>query len=270
MSTQTPAGEQPFQGYARFYDLLYATKSYDAEVAFVLDRITAAGKPAPRRMLDLGCGTGGHMAPLLQRGISVSGVDRSDVMVAQAKTKLAATAGGAAQKLSVGDIREFRDGSTYDVVVSMFAVMGYLTSNNDFLKGLATARAHLNPGGLFLFDVWHGAAVLNELPETRIHQYRSPDGSTLKLVTPRLDCTKNVVSVHYRILTLDGNAVKADVEETHEMRFFFVPEIALMLGQAGFRLVEVCEFMHADRSPEIGTWNLAVVAEAIDTKKTEA
>jgi SAM-dependent methyltransferase len=204
------------------------------------------------------------MLPLLQRGIAVSGVDRSEAMVAQAKEKLDGAV-GPPRTVTCGDICDFRDGSRYDVVISMFAVMGYLTSNTDFLKGLATARAHLLPGGMFLFDVWHGAAVLHELPETRIHQYRSADGATLKLVTPHLDCARNVVSVHYRILTLDDQTVKADVSETHEMRYFFVPEISLMLAHAGFRLIEVCEFMNAGRAPEITTWNLAIVAEAIGT-----
>lgn len=270
MSKEQSGTGQVFQGYARFYDQLYATKSYDAEVAFVLDRVAAHGHTVPRRLLDLGCGTGGHMLPLLQRGIEVSGVDRSEEMTAQAREKLTAAPQGQSWKVSCRDIRDFRDGSKYDVVVSMFAVMGYLTSNDDFLRGLDTARAHLDTGGLFIFDVWHGSAVLHELPETRIHQYPAGQGETLKLVTPVLDCMMNVVTVNYRILTLEAETVKADVRESHDMRYFFVPEIELMLQQANFRMLEVCEFMHADRRPGITTWNLAVVAEAIDNLKKEA
>ena len=40
--------------------------------------------------------------------------------------------------------------------------------NDDVLAAFLTARHHLNPGGIFLFDVWYGPAVLTDRPSVRI------------------------------------------------------------------------------------------------------
>jgi SAM-dependent methyltransferase len=260
MGTQMPGSV--FGEYAQFYDTFYADKDYDREVEFVLDLYRRAKGQLPLRVLDLGCGTGGHMLPLLRRGIVVRGVDRSEEMVERANAKLARAGTGDRAQVVCGDIRTYRGDATFDLVVSMFAVVGYLTSNDDLMRGFQTARAHLSQGGVFVFDVWHGSAVLHTLPETRIHEFPAAGGSTLRLVTPTLDCVRQVVSVDYRILTLDAGALKGDVRETHEMRYFFIQELAALLERAGMRVVHTCGFLEADRVPDIECWNLAVVAEA--------
>jgi hypothetical protein len=50
----------------------------------------------------------------------------------------------------------------------MFAVLGYQGENDDVLAALKTAHRHARPGGLFLFDVWYGPAVLHERPSQRV------------------------------------------------------------------------------------------------------
>ena len=43
-----------------------------------------------------------------------------------------------------------------DAVVSLFHVVSYQTTNGRVLDMFRNARDHLEPGGLFLFDVWYG------------------------------------------------------------------------------------------------------------------
>ena len=50
------------------------------------------------------------------------------------------------------------------------------STNADLLAAFATAREHLNPGGVFIFDCWYGPAVLAERPSVRIK--RMEDGAT--------------------------------------------------------------------------------------------
>jgi SAM-dependent methyltransferase len=259
----THASEAVFREYAKFYDTFYAAKDYDREVDFVMDLYKRTKHQTPSRVLDLGCGTGGHLLPLLRHGLSVHGVDRSEEMVRRASSKLAETGMMERTQVACGDIRSYRCGTTFDLVISMFAVMGYLTTNDDLLRGFETARAHLAGGGLFMFDVWHGSAVLHTLPETRIHEFSDGDGTTLRLVSPQLDCVRQVVTVNYRILTIAGKVLQNDVREAHDMRYFFVQEVSALLDRAGFRTVHTCGFLEPDRVPDIDCWNLAVVAEAV-------
>src|SRR5215813_2537229 len=64
---------------------------YDAKHAFVYERakgLVDLLKPrGGERILDLGCGTGVLTAEIASRGAAVLGIDRSEEMVAQAKSK---------------------------------------------------------------------------------------------------------------------------------------------------------------------------------------
>ena len=54
---------------------------------------------------------------------------------------------------------------TFDAVIALFHVVSYQTTEHDLRATFATAARHLNPGGVLLFDVWHGPAVLAQQPE---------------------------------------------------------------------------------------------------------
>jgi SAM-dependent methyltransferase len=259
-----------FDKYANFYDAYYVFKDYKKEVVFVLSLTKKYGvKKNIKTILDIGCGTGGHLIPFANAGIKVVGFDLSKAMVKQAKEKIRKLTSNTSETVAfipivkTGDACSYRDGKKYDSVVSMFATMGYLTSNKDFLTGLKTARAHLNRNGLFIFDVWFGPTVLVEKPETRIQEFIKNGMRTIRMVTPKLEPLRQVVSVNYNILQIDGEKVVAEVDEIHEMRFFFIQELKFFLENAGFDMVKVCPFMDASREPVVGDWNISVVAKAV-------
>ena len=156
-----------FSEYSHYYDLYYADKDYAAEVDFVLDLAARFGN-TPKTLLDMGCGTGRHMAEFIKRGLKCDGFDLSSEMLSHARKRLA----GKGANLSQGNLTDFENGKEYDLVVSMFAVMGYLIDNHDLVSGLKTAAKHLCPKGIFIFDGWFGPAVLSQGPEKRRHQYK--------------------------------------------------------------------------------------------------
>lgn len=147
-------------------------------------------------MLDLGCGTGRHSEKLWEQGVAADGFDLSAPMLEQARARLA----GRETDLRVGDLRTFRNGRTYDLAIAMFAVLGYLVTNEDWRAGLATAAIHLRPGGLLIFDGWFGPAVLSQRPEPRRHAYVEDGLEVVREVTPELDPVAQVVTAHYRLV----------------------------------------------------------------------
>ena len=70
-----------FDGYARYYDLLYRDKDYAAEARHVHD-IIQRHSPGAHSILELGCGTGAHAIHLATMGYAIHGVDRSHEMLA--------------------------------------------------------------------------------------------------------------------------------------------------------------------------------------------
>lgn len=243
----------PFQDYARFYDIYYQAKDYSAEARFVLD-LARRFNVEPRTVLDMGCGTGRHLEQFLKLGIRGDGFDRSTQMLECARARLDDRTCGLYQ----GDLTNFANGRTYDLVVSLFAVMGYLAGNDELLAGMRTACRHLRPGGLFIFDGWFGPAVLARRPEVRRHEYRDQQGRRIvRTASPVLDMVREIVDVHYEV-TADGEP--EPIVEDHRMRFFFVQEIRLALSHAGLHLEWAGPFLEADKPLTFDTWNVAFVA----------
>jgi len=249
-----------FGAYAGFYDALYADKDYESEVAFIVDVLTEHGVSAGASILDLGCGTGGHAVPLARGGYVVTGVDLSSEMVERAVEK--ARTAGVDVEFTVGDVRTVRLGRTFDAVISMFAVVSYQLTNQDLAQTFETVAAHLAPGGLFVFDVWFGPAVLSERPEKRSKTVQAADGDTIvRNATPRLDVVSQTVRVDYEIERLRDGTVIDSARESHTVRFLFVQEIRQLLEAAGFDLLAFGPFMDLTREPTADDWYVSVVAK---------
>lgn len=247
--------------YASAYDSLYAGKDYRRECDLIERQISSLIGNGSWRLLDLGCGTGGHLIPLSERGHRVVGVDRSPVMVANAREK--AGRAGSSPEIFESDLRNLNLGETFDAAIMMFAVLGYQITNQDALNALSSVRRHLQPGGAFLFDVWYGPAVVEQKPEQRFRSIPSPSGEILRLVNSKLDSLNQLCRVDYELWVIKGDRVTARDCERHDMRYFFPLELDLLLGQAGFRLVRLGQFDAPDLPPDPTSWNVFCLAQAV-------
>src|SRR5215467_322349 len=166
MQDRVSASTSNFQKYSTYYDLLYRDKDYTAEAQYVARTIRSA-TPDAHSVLEFGSGTGRHGRLLAAMGFDVHGIERSADMVAVAS---AASCGGASGSFTceVGDICRATLGRTFDAVISLFHVVSYQTTNQALQAAFRVAADHLAPGGQFLFDVWHGPAVLSQRPSERV------------------------------------------------------------------------------------------------------
>jgi len=246
--------------YAGAYDVLYAGKDYEAECDVVERIIGAYGDGgAVRTVLDLGCGTGNHALPLARRGYDVTGVDRSDEMLARARAK--AAEGGLAVRWVAGDVRDADAGAEFDVALLMFAVLGYQRTNDDVLSTLRNARRHLRAGGLLIFDAWHGPAVIGDPPRTEARVVRVAGSTLTRHVRSDLDVRRHLCSVHYTLSDGDGGGA-AIGDETHVVRYFFPMELEQFLERAGFGLLLLGAFGEPEREPGCGDRSILVAARA--------
>jgi SAM-dependent methyltransferase len=243
--------------YANAYDDLYQDKDYAAECD-VLERVFHRFGATPvRRVLDLGCGTGGHASVLAERGYAVVGVDRSAAMLDRARER------GTQVRYAQSDITAVHLEETFDCVVIMFAVLGYLTRTADVQAALVAARRHLASGGVLFFDVWYGPAVLAQRPSQRVKVIDTSDGATLiRAATGQLQTRLNLCTVTYRLWRIRDRQLVGEVTEDHAMRYFFEPELEAMLDLANFDLVCIGAFPDLEVEPSEQTWNVAVVARA--------
>jgi SAM-dependent methyltransferase len=98
-------------------------------------------------ILDLGCGTGRILLPLLRDGHEVVGVDASATMLERLRQK------NPKARVVEGDIREISLGRKFPLVLCTFNTLMHLYERTDVEHLLDVVRRHLRPGGVFAFDV---------------------------------------------------------------------------------------------------------------------
>ncbi len=247
--------------YAGVYDAIYRSKDYEAEVDLIERILLRQGLNGPRRLLDLGCGTGNHALPLAQRGHTVVGVDRSPSMIAQAKTKrLAAPTLSAA--FHEGDIHKLDLGRRFDAVLMMFTVLGYQLEDPDLTAALATVRRHLEPGGLFIFDVWNGPAVLADRPGERQVSVVVRSARINRRSHAVLDIPRHLCRVRFNLERIEAGGPTEHWREEHVVRYYFPEELETTLAQYRLDLIHLRSFPNDDAPADERAWNVIGVARA--------
>ena len=131
--------------WAEDYDLLYEEREDPAEVAEFVAALAPGGA-----VLEFGVGTGRLALPLVEAGLSVTGIDASPEMLAQLQAR------PGAEKITVieGDFITVDAGGPYDVVLIAFSTLFLVPSQEGQLACLANARAHLRPGGTVVIEAF--------------------------------------------------------------------------------------------------------------------
>ncbi len=184
-------------------------------------------------------------------------------MLVHARQKAACLASTEKVVFHEGDIRNIDLRQRFDAALMMFAVLGYQLANDDAVHALRTARRHLRPGGLLIFDVWYGPAVLHQRPSQRIKVIPTSAGQVLRVASGELDTRRHVCTVRYHIWHLEGGRLVTECEESHVVRYFFPLELDLFLECSGFKPIRLGAFPEFDRDPDEATWNVFGVARAV-------
>lgn len=250
--------QKSFEYISNYYDLIYGDKDYEKEVTFIENIFNHIHKP--EKILEIGCGTGNYTKILLERGYKITGLDISENMLTIAKQKCTCD-------FARGDMRDFALNGKFDACIAMFAVMGYVTENSDIVKALKNIRAHLEPNGLFVFDVWNGLAVLRTLPELRVKVVENDKVKIIRIADPKLRSFDHVCEVNYKLIVLnkEDNTFN-EFDEKHVVRFYFPQEIKHLLSETGFEVLKICPFLDLAGRVDETVWNIAVVAKMVEVK----
>lgn len=248
--------------YAEQYDALYLTKDYVAECDLI-EQAFGRHAASPSSVLDIGCGTGGHVLELASRGFDCTGVDLSPAMLELAARKAQDRPLVHKPRWINGDAAAFTVDTKFDAAIMMFAVVSYLTDNDDVRAGLANIRRHLKPDGLFICDFWYGPAVLSVRPEDRVRVIESGQGKSIRAASTVLDTFNQTADVSFRLWTASQVAGLAETVETHRMRYFFPQEFKLLLEGAGFESLSLSEFPSLQAPLGDESWNALSIARAV-------
>ncbi|MEM6451440.1 MAG: class I SAM-dependent methyltransferase [Cyanobacteria bacterium P01_D01_bin.105] len=105
--------------------------------------------PHKGKILDLCCGTGQLIQPLIEKGYQVTGLDGSENMISYARQNAPEAT------YCLEDARTFAFEQTFDGVFSTSASLNHLMTLKDLTQVFERVYAALNSGGIFLFDLNH-------------------------------------------------------------------------------------------------------------------
>ena len=220
MAEQRLAGSHYSNVFADHYDTWFGTSSETADTIEFL-----AGLAGSKPVLELGIGTGRIALPLHARGIDVVGVDGSEAMVAQLRSKPS----GQHIPVTIGDFSQVPVEGSFSLIFLAAGTFFELPSQQAQLNCFTNAARRLAPSGLFVFDA--------NLPETLFAaqsangQVLTTDGDQLIVRYRQLDPPTQRYTSHY--LIVDGAATR---HLRVSFRYAGPGELDLMAHLAGLRL----------------------------------
>jgi len=136
-----------FTASAAFYDAIYAAlgKDYGREADAVAAHVRSRS-PNAATLLDVGCGTGAHLALFERHGFACRGIDKDPKMVALARTRCPEL------EIEPGDMLDFSTPERYDVITSLFGVAAYARTIDRLGTAVGNMARHLTERGLLLIE----------------------------------------------------------------------------------------------------------------------
>jgi SAM-dependent methyltransferase len=231
-----PSAPEP---YVRpdLYDLLF--EGLDFDLGFYREMAlqqTAGGEPGP--VLDLACGTGRVMLPLLEAGVDVEGVDLSRPMLERLREK--ARARGLAPRVHQVSMSAFELPRRFRVAMIPFNAFVHNLTAEDQIATLRRCREHLEPGGVLAFDFFSATPAMLAAPAGKRvleHEVAHPETGLPVRIWDARDLDPLTQTQHSRI-EIEELGEGGGIAVTHRfetvVRWIYPAEAELLFRLAGF------------------------------------
>ena len=239
--------------YAECYDSIHKGKNYAHEVGLIsklFERHKINLKDS--KVLDFGAGTGMHAKNFAALGISIEAYEPSVAMASQAKRNCA----------SLTIYEQLEDiTQPFDIVVSLFDVLSYQTTEQELQKYLKEILTMITPGGFVLLDSWHTPGVLLDPPNLREKMFEFEESSWLRRVSPVNTDRVDVFNLKIELLSIPDN--KVHYSTFHKLKSYSVEEIENQLGLNGFETVAIGDTEKWDTNFKDTSWRFWILAKRV-------
>jgi SAM-dependent methyltransferase len=205
----------------------------EKDVAFLARQL-----PLPRyaRVLDLCCGYGRHALKLDQRGYQVTGLDRDEAAIDEAR-KRAAEAGQEIDYL-MGDMRQVDElVGEFDAVINMWQSFCFFDeeTNRDLLRQI---HSKLTPGGRFIIDMYNREYFENHQGSQR----QEINGITI-------ESTSYMQGNRWHSIQRYSDESSEQGSDHFDWQMFSPAEFSAMAASLGFRTILACTWSDEQKTP---------------------
>jgi SAM-dependent methyltransferase len=213
-----------FRHTAHVYDLIYGAIGKDyAQEADEIRLLVRERNPAARTLLDVACGTGGHLRHLCDE-FEVTGVDLDPGMLDQARHGLPGV------RLEEGDMTALDLGEKFDAIVCLFSSVGYMKDTDQLERAVGSMAVHLNQGGILVVDGWVRPDAWIGDGHTSVDVASDDKTKVVRVTRSGREGTRTHLEMHYLIATPERIE---HVVETHELTLFAPESYEAAFHRAG-------------------------------------
>lgn len=218
-----------------YYTKTYGNREHDVEYYVALARAVGGS------VLEYGIGNGRVALPIARAGVAVRGIDLSRPMLDDLRAKLESEPAAVRERVRAehGDMRSVRLDERFPLVIVPFNGLLHLYETADVEALFARVFEHLEPDGLFVFDI--SVPVPSDLARDPERWYRSPrlrhptTGEVVRYAERfEYDPIRQVVLITMRFEPKNGEPWTIPL--TH--RQFFPREVEALLRHAGFSNID--------------------------------
>jgi SAM-dependent methyltransferase len=237
---------------AKYYDGAYAAKQDLVDLPFYLELAEQYRGP----VLEIACGTGRVLLPIARKGIEIHGVDNSRPMLKILENSLAREPQEVRHRVTLhaGDMRDFRLGKQYPLVIIPFRPMQHMHTVQDQVSALSSAASHLRENGILAFDVFYPKfdLITSKVGEEVLEFEWSPGPNPAEVVCRyfRKDSVDKINQIFYFTFiyrTLRAGELILEETEDFKLSYFTYPHLRALFLLAG--LEPVAEYGSFAKTP---------------------
>lgn len=192
-----------------------------------------AGRPV-RDVLDVGCGQGRILVPLLRQGYQVTGIDISPGMLEACRLRLERE--GLEAPIREGGMETLEADAAYDAILGIDSVICYLRESDAIVETLRRFHRALRPGGVLVLDNWNALGNWRLLGVPQRYQFEEESFRIELEERCRFDTYSSLWDIEFRAVISKGGGVE-EFHHVETLRVMTVPELQDYLRQAGFAAV---------------------------------
>lgn len=241
--------------YYHYYDRIFTAKDYRSEADTVIATARSIAGVLPQRILDVGCGTGGHSLYFAEV-CEVIATDIDPSVIAIATEKLKSNDSGRLKFLcsDIADLEE--DG--FDLVVSLFNVVNYLPSCAALLRFFEGISGRMTPGGTLIFDAWNGLAAIMDPPKVKESVIAAGDELITINTVPTVDLINQSVTVNNDVVVKNGTEVSS-FSFCYRQTLWTPRVLKDILAMAGLTVDRITVWMDPETPAGSDTWKIMFI-----------
>lgn len=224
---------------AAYYDLTHARLTADRD--FLLDLVMQTGDP----ILEIGCGSGRLLLPLIEAGLHVTGLDNSAAMLARARERLAALSPEVQKRANLveTDVLQWQnDNEQFALIIIPYNTLMHFNRQQS-KKLFRLIRDWLGANGRLFIDLENPFTLVNSAAQNEFlleDEFTDPESgeSVQQFSRTTLDTNAQQLYVEWKYMASyrqsERNPDSIQVEMSYHYRFPHQLEMAL--SQAGLKL----------------------------------